>query len=567
MPTYATSLLKTATDNLRLLMRSYGSPERAFDAADQELRAKRYELLYQMAAGTAFEDSSTWAEYKRHGGLYRHIRQLWDQAGPLTDFYAYRVWSGTIPDDGLKLPNGVDNAVPFSPDTNPALAAAAAALMHDWAFQQRMTTLVKTTASVGELLAELKDNVVKGRVDLELIWPAFVEDIELNQAGDVVAYALEYYVIEEEIDAASGKRSPIETYLYRREVTKQDFRTYKDRVLTAFADADGNELPAIVDNPYGFVPACWFRHHPTLGARGEPAIAGTMIAADEVNSLVAHLIDKTHIALKAPVVVSGSLGIGALQRAIGSMMETARRAFTEDWGHPTDGRQELDVLEAPAGTKVETVDVSLSQSLEVSKDLKAGVEKRIPEVTVFEKLREMTQITGPAAEALFGDVSPKYRAIASHYDRQLVKLLQMGIAIGGWRLNRGDWNGTRTVDELGQPIPGLTERQERFRSFNLGSFGQGNLPLNIMPRELFPATPKEKMDLLEQKRRVLPFMTDLAAGIEAGHDEDEIQQWIDAHEAQVAKERAQSQQQAVELAQVKGSPPQTNGRQSAQPPR
>lgn len=525
-------------------VRSYGTPDRAKEVSDQLIRAYRYELLYQIAVGTAYDDLSLWAEYRRRFGLYRHTRHLWNHAASVLDFYAYRVWSGTIADDGLTLPDGVENMVPLAKDTDPALAAAAAALLHDWSFQDRAALIVRNTAILGEQLIELKDIAGAGRVTLETVWPAFVKEVDVNEAGDLKSYVLEYRVTEK---VERNGRAQDVTYTYRREMDETSFRTFRDGKPYSYPDGRGGETPSVIENPYGFVPAVWMRHHRTLGVRGESALVGTLAAADEVNSLLSHLMDKTHVALKAPVVVSGNFALNALQRAIGSLQSMTRRGATEDYEANTDFREEQDILEAPQGTRVETIDVNLAQAREVVNDLKSGVEKSIPETTVFEELRKMTQITGPAAARLFGDVEPKYRSVASGYDRSLIKLLQMGIAMSGWRVNMGDWDGTRTVDELGNPmVGGLTERQERFRPFNLGSYGRGELNLVIMPRQLFPLTLDERLRNSEVKRRVLPSLPEQVIGEELGYDVGEYEQWI----AQAEAKKIEEQERALATAQA-----------------
>ena len=535
-------------------VRAYGTPDRAEEVSDQLIRAYRYELLFQVAQGVAYDDLTLWADYRSKFGLYRNTRHLWNHAAALLDFYAYRVWSGTIPDDGMNLPDGVENMVPFAPDTEAILAAAAAALLLDWSFQDRASIFVRNTAILGEQLLELKDYPESGRISLETIWPAFVKEIDLNEAGDVQSFVLEYKVTEKISKPGGGVQEV--SYVYRRESDRTSFRTYRNGQPFAYPDGRGGKVPPTVPNPYGFVPAVWMRHHKTTGIRGESALVGTLAAADEVNSLLSHLMDKTHVALRSPVVVSGNFALNALQRAIGSLQSMAKRGPTNDYGDGNDFREEQDILEAPAGTRVETIDVNLAQAREVVTDLKAGVEKNIPETTVFEEMRTMTQITGPAAARLFGDVEPKYRTIASgSYDRSLVKLIQMGISMSGWRVNNGDWDGTRTVDDVGKPIAGLTERQERFRSFNLGSYGQGKMNLVIMPRQLFPATLEERLTQAETKRRVLPSLPETVVAEELGYDPTDFEGWVADAEAKAVAD----QQRQLEMA-IASRPPQ----QSAQ---
>lgn len=538
--------MKKAAAGTRFLMRSYGTPEQEFDCQDQAFRAKRYELLFQLANGIAYDDKDLWSDYRKTYGLYRFTRHIWDSARPLIDFYQYRVWNGVVPDDGMNLPHGLENAVPLSPETPPELARAVSGMLHDWAFEDRCALLVETTATVGELLLELIDDPRRGRIDMELTWPAYVRDISLDPSGEIEEYVLEYWVRDQEYSAGTDSLKTIDQYVYRKEVTRDYIRTYKNREPYGY---DG--LPAEIENPYGFVPAVWFRHHRRLGVRGEPAISATMGATDEVNSLISHLVDKTHVALRSPVVVSGNLTLGSLTRSVGELARNVKRAVTETLTRETDLRQEQDILEAPQGTKIDTVQVDLTSAMNVTDFVKTGIEKRSPEVMVFEEIRKMTQITGPAADRLFGDVVPKFKSIsAGSYDRPLIRALQKSIAMAGWRVNNGDWDGTRAVDDDGVPIGGLTERQQRFLPYNLGSYGRGELSLTIMPRKLFAETEAELLAVETTKRIVLPSMPEQEIAKELGYDSDTVQKWIaDAEKRQQAELQAQ-RDHSIELASV-----------------
>ena len=395
--------------------------------------------------------------------------------------------------------------------------------------------LVTYTATIGELLVELRDNPETGKVTMHFIWPGLVKEILLDEAENVISYSLEYDVTQKERDIDTNMYTTVR-YKYRREVDADSIRTYKDGVLHPF-----NGEPASIPNPYGFVPAVWFRHIKRIGVRGEPAIVGTIAAADEVNSLLSHLIDKTHVKLKSPILVSGNLSPNAMQRAIGSLMTQAKRPFTAGMGGRQDGREELDILEAPQGTRIDTLDIKLEDSRQIVNLLIQNIEKNCPEITVFNEMRGMTQITGPAAARLFGDIEPKFRTIASGYDQQLRKLLQMGIAISGWRLANGDWDGTRNRDNNGQRIGGLTEMQQRFSGFNLGSFATGSMNLDILPKQLFEATERERIDLLIAKKSLLQIVPQRQLAIEAGYREEMIDSWIQEYERQEEEEEMESQ--------------------------
>lgn len=525
------NLVRNAVD----FVRSYGTPDLEEISSEQEHRELRYQLLYELHNGIAYDDMDSWQDYKSRHGLYRWLRPIWSHAQQLVDFYAYRIYNGAIPIDGITLPDGVRGSVPFSPFTDMKLAKAANALLTDWNFQSIGPMLVTYTATIGELLVELRDNPETGKVTMHFIWPGLVKEILLDEAENIISYSLEYDVTEKQRDIDTNMYTTVR-YKYRREVDSDSIRTYKDGVLHPF-----NGEPASIPNPYGFVPAVWFRHIKRIGVRGEPAIVGTIAAADEVNSLLSHLIDKTHVKLKSPILVSGNLSPNAMQRAIGSLMTQAKRPFTAGLGGRQDGREELDILEAPQGTRIDTLDIKLEDSRQIVNLLIQNIEKNCPEITVFNEMRGMTQITGPAAARLFGDIEPKFRTIASGYDQQLRKLLQMGIAISGWRLANGDWDGTRNRDNNGQQISGLTEMQQRFAGFNLGSFATGSMNLDILPRQLFEATEKERIDLLIAKKSLLQIVPQRQLAIEAGYREEMIDTWIQEYERQKQEEEMEYQ--------------------------
>jgi hypothetical protein len=102
------------------------------------------------------------------------------------------------------------------------------------------------------------------------------------------------------------------------------------------------------------------------------------------------------------------------------------------------------------------------------------IEADHPELTMFETLREMSQITGPAAEILVGDAYALITDARAGYDVQTVKLMQMGLAVAGWRLNTGAWGND------------LSPQQETFAPFDLESYRRGDLDFEIMPRPLVP---------------------------------------------------------------------------------
>jgi hypothetical protein len=575
---HGTSFFQALSVATKTFFRTWGNPEQQHALKEHEVRAYRYARLWDLYQGTAFEDLEAWAEYRRAFALYRQIRLIWDHVHSLVEFYATHVWSGSLADDGLKLPDGVPNAIPLAEDTDTSLAAAIGQLWKWWNFQEVMTMLVRYTAALGEMLVEIKDDPDRGKVLIDLVWPSYVKDIRLDEAGNVTYYCIEYQVWDEQRN---------DYYIYKREVDKQSFRTFKNgqpfdytadssdpspATATTAASSGLSEtfLPgeggAAIPNPYGFVPAVLFRHIRTLGVHGEPAVWATQSELDEVNALFSHIIDKSHVSLRAPIVVAGNIAPNSLQRALNNMVGAVKRTFTEDLDDPYADREELNILEGPAGTQVSTIELKITDATTVLDRVIAGIERKTPEVTFYEQLRAMTQLTGPAASRLLGDVEHRVRSISAGYDNNLVKLLQMGVAVAGWRVNSGDWDYTVTgepqPDDAFEAVDGrareaLTVAQKLFTGFDLDSYARGDLDFDIMPRDLVPMTSRERYELLQMKRNVLPFIPDVQLAKEGGYEEADAEKWVKEYEAKQLKmqEREFQQQQQLAIKRPTGAPP------------
>ena len=126
----------------------------------------------------------------------------------------------------------------------------------------------------------------------------------------------------------------------------------------------------------------------------------------------------------------------------------------------------------------------------------------------------MSQVTGPAASRLVGDVNSRFAEAAASYDQANIRLFQMAVAIGGFRANSGAWGK-------------LNRQQQKYLPFDLASFEQGDLDMEIMPRPLLVPTRMEIGQENEQMWRGVMFAQ--KAGVppefvlqEAGWSDDKI---------------------------------------------
>lgn len=441
---------------VREFRRVYSDPSIVRVGEDWAERRAHYALLWSLYQSSMFEDSAAWEQYRRRYRMYRFVRPLYNPGRRLVDFYVGAVYQGewaTRPEQMVEQ----KCAIPFAEDTDQALLAAIAQVFQWSAWQSRKNLMLRYGAALGDVLVEVVDDPDRRKVYFHTWYPGHVADIETNAAGDVTAYMLEYDALDEE-----GA-----LYTYRREVDKDRFRTFMNDEPFGY---DG--MPPEWPNPYGFVPAAWILHEETGTTHGNPAIRN-INKLDELNGLAAHALDQHHRYMDAPILVSG--------RVTADDMAGRTKADT------TPAMQEtLRYLTADAGSTIETAKLDPGATMEHIDRLLAEIESDHPELTMYRALREMSQVTGPAAELLLGDVKALVNAARSQYDQQTVKLCQMAVAIGGWRASSGAWGA-------------LTQQQGQFLPFDLDSYEAGRLDLSIQARPLVMPSEQDQLTLDRQR--------------------------------------------------------------------
>jgi hypothetical protein len=442
-----------------------------------------YSLLWAYYNNALFDrtaslgNSSVWSAYKSAYTLYRNIRLIYNPTRRLVDFYAGQVYPGVLSVDGSTLPDGVPMAIPFEHDT-PSTLTAAIAQFWQWSnWQAKKAVMVRYGAALGSVLIEVTDDPERGKVSAEIVWPGFVSDLELDPAGNVKGYALEYLSLD-----AEENRS----FLYRKEVDGDYYRYYRDG--QPYNYGSGTTVP----NSYGFVPAVWVKHSDTGSDVGSPAIAGSLGKIDELNNLASHVHDQIHKVIGAPLVLWSS---GSLQNLFGA----TKRGATSEFPEPTADTESVLMLKGPPDGKVDSLAgaLSLADSMTYMQQLMTEIERDHPELTVFEELRTMSQVTGPAASRLVAPAISRLAEAAANYDRQSVKLFQMAVAIGGMRASSGAWGN-------------LSRQQQKFSSFSLDSYTRGDLDLAILPRPVLIPT---KLETAQEKQAI---WTGVGLAVKAG---------------------------------------------------
>lgn len=430
---------------------AYAQPDQRY--LEYESNAQRYSLLWGYYSSAVFDDPS-WGSYKRRYRLYRGTRALYNPVRRLVDFYAGQVYPGIITRDARRRADGTPSAIPFDDDVAPAVTTAIAQLFQWSNWAQAKNLMVRYGAALGDVMVEIVDDADRGLVHFDVLWPGFVTELDLDHNNNVKAYTLEYSYFDDGDEA---------TYTYKREVDGDEIRTYRDDKPFGY---NGNE--AAYPNPYGFAPAVWIKHTDNGSDHGDPAVRG-ISKVDELNSLATHALDQVHKILGAPLLISG---------------ENLRTLAGSDAANVTDGLEAdtLNILRGSPDTAMAALRLDPGESIAHMEQLLAEIERDHPELSMFAQLRSMSEVTGPAADRMFGDVSAYVDEARTSYDLGSIKLFQMGLAIAGFRA-RGGWS-----------LP-LNDQQRKFLPFDLDSYREGALDIAIMPRPLFPVTERERIEI------------------------------------------------------------------------
>lgn len=455
--------------------RAWSDPQSMVTRNQFEAQVATYEYRWHLYQNSVFDDPAIWLRYRQRYGLYRHIRPIYNPVRRLVDFYAGIIYPGVLATDGKKMPDGASLAIPLASDIDPALAGAIGQLWQWSNWQAGKNLFVRYGAALGDVAVEVVDEVDRGKVIFDVLWPGLIKELELDGTGNVKRYVIEY-------DAEDENEK---TYTYRKEVDSESIAEFKDNELYQYDPG----IEAERANPYGFAPLVWCKHTDLGGDHGSPAVRNVN-KIDELNEMASHAHDRAHGVLDSPIVASGKNA----QSLTDAKLQATRGPTQDESGNQaaSTGRAQVKVIRTEEGGSMSSVQLPEGEALNYIAKLIEEVEHDHPELTMYNELRQMSQVTGPGAERMIGDAAAYIQDARANYDTQTIKLHQMGVAIAGWRAQTGAWGRN------------LTRQQQAFLPFNLESYQAGDLDFEVMPRPIVPQaslTPDERRALMEQSER------------------------------------------------------------------
>ena len=455
----------------------------------------KYALLGALYTGTWTADPRwPWGDLPVE--VYKNARQVTKHTGSIVDLYEQLVWTGPIPTNVESFLED-RGALPFSPQTGKddlesegsagsQLVQAFLQLCQMWAWRSQMSLIPKTAAIFGDVLVELVNEPAK--VMPHIVFPGFVpdEDLELDLAGNVQRYAVEWQVTVIGRNAF-GKEIQGETYRFRKEVDPESIRYYKDGKEFAYPEHG----PAVQRNPYGFAPAVWFRHEVAVGTnRGLGAYEKSVVQMLELNSTLSSATDYQRKIFGAPIGIKGrytgsknrtitmplGLEIGASYTE--ATIQAVKRAAAEN----------INLLGMSPDADFVTIPFDIGQTMAMVEFAHSKIVSENPEAEWADKLMGLSQVTGPGADKLLSPISGKVVGSRTNHDPRMVQLLQQGTAIMGHMLDMG-------------VIPpevraSRADRYAAFEPFDLASYGRGLLDATIQDRPVFPESDMERAQWL-----------------------------------------------------------------------
>jgi hypothetical protein len=256
---------------------------------------------------------------------------------------------------------------------------------------------------------------------------------------------------------------------------------------------------------------------------------------DELNSLVSHVHDQIGKVIENPQIVWSSAGFSY------GLDNDVTDASTRD---RTQDQQSLPVFTGPPGGSVSSLagTLDLAGTMVWANQLLNEIKDDKPEITFYQDLRAMSQLTGPAASRIIGDVESRVLKAQAIYDQTSMSLFRMAVAIGGMRANDGSW-GT------------LNRHQQKFAPFNLDSYENGDLDMQIMPRPLLIPT---KLEIAQEGQAQ---WTGVGLAVTAGAPLEYVlreQGYTDAQLAQLASDKIEFAPPAPVVVQPMHAEPPSN---------
>lgn len=413
--------------------------------ADPDARKVRYDILWSQYENTVYRSIHSWAStYKTRYALYRYIRNIYNPAYRLGEFWKAHLWGGALDPEA-----GEEGALPIlTPNQNIRAPIADVWQWSGWATGKDIVTL--HGAIYGDVILKVIDDVEREKVYLENVYPGLITELEKDPFGNIKAY-----VIEEEREHPVNERPVTYKETCERSGDNVIFRTYLNDALYAW-----NDIAAEWSEPYGFVPMIHIQHNDVGLGWGWSELHPARSKMHELDDLASLLSDQIRKSVNAKWLFTG----------VKASNPSQTMTTTETTARPEPGREEEPALYAGDATAkafplVAPIDIE-GANLHI-KEILEDFERDYPELK-YDVLRVGGEVSGRALRIARQPAETKVKQRRANYDDGLKRALQMAVSIGGLR--------------------------EIFEGFNLDSYESGALDFEFDDRGVFVTDKLDELD-------------------------------------------------------------------------
>lgn len=425
---------------------------------DFAARRSRYTVYWAFYENTAYRNSHAWAlRYKTEYGLYRYIRNIYNPAYRLGDFWQTHLLGGELDPaagDGKHLPSAIPIVTPLEQKPTDLLRAAIAQLWKDSNWQTNKDILTLYGAVLGDVGLQVVDDVEKQKVYLKIVHPGLIKSLTLDELGNVKAYEFE----EQRPDPRGGQQSVTYTEQATNDGGTVSYKTLLNNVPYAW-----NGKAAEWEEDYGFVPLVFIKHNDVGLDWGWSELHPGKSKIHEVDDLASKIDDYIRKKVESPMLLAG-----VKKPEKDPQQTSALRRVTA----PEPGREELPFFYSadPNAKAISMVsDLNIGDALAQQKEVLSEIERDYPEL----QMDIWTAGSGDSGRALRvarQRTEVKVNKRRPNYDNALVRAQQMAVSIGGMR------------------------RYEPYQAYSLESYAQGDLLHSIPKRPIFATDPIDEIE-------------------------------------------------------------------------
>lgn len=412
---------------------------------DYENRLYRYHYYWHYYNNTVYKDIAKFSGlFKTEEKLYSDIRGIYNPVARLAQAYVSMVYGGNLDYEDL-----TEGAMPISKAT-PQLRAAISQIWRWSNWGNKKSLYVRRGTVLGDTFIKVVDDTTRRKVYMEVLHPAKVKEIELDNVDNVKSYVIEY--------AEKVWEGTKEVTYTRTEVGDGTlFSTYRNGHSYAYGVKPDGTAVDHWENEYGFIPLVMTKHEDLGQVWGANAFHTELSKIDEINDAASMLNDQIRKTINAMWYLAGvKKGDKTLE------VDIQRGKIPFIYG-PKDSQPFAMVASIDLGAAASNI-----------KDMIAESEKSMPELALY-VLRTSGGATAPGVRTVFSDAIGRIREARANYDAGIVRAHMMCVSIGGYQ----EYDG--------------------FESFSEDSYRKGDLEHQITDRAVLEDTIglQEELNLLK----------------------------------------------------------------------